>query len=267
MMAVEQLCNTESDNDVSARHIKQITATKFSRAVAGYAEHANVQKRSADDLFAKVKSHATGICLDLGAGPGVNTARLQALFGTTIAFDLSFDMLKHSQARMAICADMDALPLLDKSVDCIFSNFAVQWSQNLPHLLKELYRVLKPGGVIYLSCVVDGSLAEIKTAFNKVDSQSHVNKFHTLVQLQQYISAAKLDISSLNQTCYQDSYESPMAALRSLKAIGATNQLSQQKRKGLMTKHRLQQVCAAFPLVNERAIVSYQVAIMELKKI
>lgn len=247
---------------------KRHTADKFSRAVVDYAAHANVQKRAASALLKKITSVTDEICVDLGAGPGVNITQLKQHFDQVYAVDLSFDMLKMAEHSTAsICADMDALPLQSNSVDVIFSNFSVQWSSNLAELLQELNRVLKCKGRVYLSCVVDGSLAEIASAFAKVDQQSHVNSFHSVVQLREFIANAGFKINSFDQACYQDAFQTPMAALRSLKAIGATNQLGPQKRQGLLTRKALQQVCAAYPITNTQAVVSYQVVLMELTKI
>lgn len=247
---------------------KRHTADKFSRAVVDYASHANVQKRAASALLKKISSDKSAVCLDLGAGPGVNIAQLKQHFDQVYAFDLSFDMLKTiDHGTASICADMDLLPLQNRCVDVIFSNFAVQWSSNLAQLLQELNRVLSCKGRLYLSCVVDGSLAEIATAFAKVDQQSHVNSFHSTAQLKNYIASAGFKINSFDQVCYQDAFQTPLAALRSLKAIGATNQLGAQKRKGLLTRRALQQVCAAYPIKNKQAVVSYQVVLMELTKI
>ncbi|BDF94350.1 methyltransferase domain-containing protein [Pseudoalteromonas sp. KAN5] len=258
---------------VNQQQQKKHTADKFSKAVVAYAEHANVQKRAATALLKKIanveSNHTMGeVCIDIGAGPGVNISQLKQHFAQVYAVDLSFEMLKlANNSTASLCADMDALPLLSNSVDVIFSNFAVQWSSNLAELLQELNRVLKQKGRVYLSCVVDGSLAEIATAFAEVDQQSHVNSFHSVAQLKKYSAKAGFIINSCDQVCYQDAYQSPMAALRSLKAIGATNQLRTQKRQGLLTRHALQQVCAAYPLTDKQAVVSYQVVLMELTKV
>ncbi|WP_404340112.1 methyltransferase domain-containing protein [Pseudoalteromonas mariniglutinosa] len=255
----------------SVQQVKQFTANKFSKAALDYQTHASVQKRAAQDLLTYVNlsqvTHQGGVCLDLGAGPLVNTTSLGNYFDHVLAVDLSFDMLQSASLQCPkVCADMDRLPFIANSVDSVFSNFAVQWSTDLAGLFVALYRILKPAGKVYLSCVCEGSLNEIKQAFTAIDSQPHINNFYTSQQLNQFASQAGFTIATQRKQCYQDSYATPLAALRSLKAIGATSQHHQNKRKGLLTKHALQQVCNAYPLDNACAKVSYQVVLLELYK-
>ncbi len=248
---------------------KLTTQTKFSKAAANYASHANVQKQAAAHLFKMMASkHQQGTCLDLGAGPLVNTAMLKTHFDTVLAMDLSHSMLstdKNSRC-LKVCADMDNLPLQQNSFDCVFSNFAMQWSADLKALLKSLFYSLKAGGKVYLSCVVDGSLKEIKQAFACLDEQSHINQFHCASHIIEYAKLAGFKLNFAADRCYIDAYNSPLEALRSIKAIGATSLQTKQKRQGLLTRQALNSVCNAYPLVDGHARVSYQVVLLELEK-
>ncbi len=248
---------------------KLTTQTKFSRAAANYASHANVQKQAATHLFKMMANkHQQGTCLDLGAGPLVNTAMLKTHFDTVLAMDLSHSMLSTEQSPrcLKVCADMDNLPLQQNTLDCVFSNLAMQWSADFKELLKNLFCSLKIGGKVYLSCVVDGSLKEIKQAFSCIDQQSHINQFHCANKVIEYAKSAGFKLNFAADRCYIDSYNSPLEALRSIKAIGATSLQTKQKRQGLLTRHALNSVCKAYPLVDGHARVSYQVVLLELEK-
>ena len=248
---------------------KLTTQTKFSRAAANYASHANVQKQAATHLFKMMANkHQQGTCLDLGAGPLVNTAMLKTHFDTVLAMDLSHSMLSTEQSPrcLKVCADMDNLPLQQNTLDCVFSNFAMQWSADFKELLKNLFCSLKIGGKVYLSCVVDGSLKEIKQAFSCIDQQSHINQFHCANKVIEYAKSAGFKLNFAADRCCIDTYNSPLEALRSIKAIGATSLQTKQKRQGLLTRHALNSVCKAYPLVDGHARVSYQVVLLELEK-
>ncbi|WP_286258314.1 methyltransferase domain-containing protein [Pseudoalteromonas apostichopi] len=248
---------------------KLTTQTKFSRAAANYASHANVQKQAATHLFKMMANkHQQGTCLDLGAGPLVNTAMLKTHFDTVLAMDLSHSMLSTEQSPrcLKVCADMDNLPLQQNTLDCVFSNFAMQWSADFKELLKNLFCSLKIGGKVYLSCVVDGSLKEIKQAFSCIDQQSHINQFHCANKVIEYAKSAGFKLNFAADRCYIDTYNSPLEALRSIKAIGATSLQTKQKRQGLLTRHALNSVCKTYPLVDGHARVSYQVVLLELEK-
>ena len=250
--------------------LKKGASDKFSKAAEQYNSHANVQKQAASDLFKLISSQSCNQnkrCVDLGAGPLVNTSQLSKQYGQVIAIDLSLNMLKSAAlTNPKVCADMDNLPLQASSIDAIFSNFAVQWSANFEKLMQALYKSLKPGGQAYISTVVAGSLNEIKTAFAALDNRSHINTFNTHAYINQSVQNAGFSINSSQKVIYTDCYSSPLKAIKSIKAIGATTQNHANSRQGLLTKSALQRVCNAYPLLNNQACVSYHVVLLSLQK-
>ena len=260
--------NKEPNRELN-KELKKSTQSKFSKAAARYNTHANVQKHAASDLFALIKPgfNKNMLCVDLGAGPLVNTLTLQSVFESVVAMDLSLNMLQSSDLTTPkICADMDNLPLQANSVDVIYSNFAVQWSANFSALMQSLYSILKPGGQAYISTVVEGSLNEIKTAFAALDSNSHINTFNSELHINQSVQNAGFTINSAKKRIYTDEYTTPLKAIASIKAIGATTQNHTNTRQGLLTKSALQKVCSAYPLINNKACVSYHVVLLSLQK-
>lgn len=256
---------------LSSNSLKHATQRKFSTAANSYAAHANVQKQAANDLFKLMTASDNAkqdYCIDLGAGPLVNTHALQGLYRHVLAIDLSHTMLKSSNVDAPrICADMDNLPLQENSVDVVFSNFAVQWSANFETLMHALYKTLKPGGRAYISAVVEGSLHEIKTAFSVLDSHSRINRFQTQNNINQSVINAGFIVNSATKVIYTDQFTNPLNAIHSIKAIGATSQNHSTQRAGLLTKSALKKVCAAYPLINNRAHVSYHVVLLSLEKV
>ena len=243
---------------IAAEVLKKTTAHNFSKAANSYSQHANVQKQAANDLFKLITANPNKLCVDLGAGPLVNTQALKALFGQVVAIDLSFNMLKSSALNTPkLCADMDNLPLQANSIDVVFSNFALQWSADFETLMHSLYQTLKPGGQAYISTVVAGSLNEIKTAFAALDSYSNIN---------QSVEKAGFKINASNKVIYTDQHSSALAAIKSIKAIGATTHNHATSRRGLLTKSALKKVCDAYPLLNNQAHVSYHVVLLSLEK-
>src|SRR5581483_4818944 len=101
----------------------------------------------------------TGRLLDLGAGTGRNAASYPA--GATVyAVDLSAPMLLRAARRLraaaaktnAVVADARRLPLADASVDACVSTFlfCVMPDEQQPEALREVRRVLEPGGRLIL---------------------------------------------------------------------------------------------------------------------
>lgn len=84
--------------------------------------------------------------LEFGAGTG-EQARILAEHGyDVVAIDLKKS--EYSRARVFAVSDYDGerIPLDDNSVDVIFSSNVLEHVENLPAILREFKRVLKPGG-------------------------------------------------------------------------------------------------------------------------
>ncbi|PAJ73648.1 hypothetical protein CJF42_14625 [Pseudoalteromonas sp. NBT06-2] len=250
---------------------KIATQIKFSQAALKYKEHACVQSQSAKILLDHIVDNNSGRCLDIGAGPGVNTFALSQKYSEVVSLDLSISMLDkintiNGKGTFKVCADMDCLPFKDNSFDAIFSNFATQWSQNLPKLLKNIHQILKPGAKFYLTIVCDGTLKEIAQAWQAVDKEKHINDFVKPRDLLKYIEQAKFKLKSYDLNCHQDHFSDPLSAIKSIKQIGASNMVQKKMNKGLMGKNQLKILLNAYPKSEAKFDVSYQVAYLTLEK-
>ena len=94
---------------------------------------------------------------DIGCGTGSQTALLKNKFpkAQVTGVDFSKAMLDYAKAHQEdgslnwLCCDAEDLALEDQSEDLVFSNFALQWCNDLSPSLTEIYRVLKPTGHFY----------------------------------------------------------------------------------------------------------------------
>ena len=243
--------------------LKLRTQHRFSKAAHQYQRNARVQAISSEFLLSHIGPRPLGMCLDLGAGPGVNSATLAHQSELYLALDLSPDMLAQIDVLGAkLCADMDALPIADNTLDTVFSNFAMQWSDDITHAFSELYRVLKPGGRAFLAIVAHDSLREVKHAFAQV-GRCAINDFH---QPETLASIAKcsgfVPVWQYQRELY-DHFSNGQQALKSLSAIGATSSSSAQKP---ITKEQYQGVLRALQDKGNEVKLSYNVVFMELIK-
>jgi ubiquinone/menaquinone biosynthesis C-methylase UbiE len=98
--------------------------------------------------------------IDVAAGPGTLVLQLAARVASVTAVDFSAEMNAQLQARGAqsglsnirvVQADGQALPLPDASFDAAFSMFGWMFFPDRAQGLRELHRVLRPGGTLVVS--------------------------------------------------------------------------------------------------------------------
>jgi malonyl-CoA O-methyltransferase len=188
---------------------------------------------------------APRVVVDAGAGTAHASRELKRRYpkALVIALDSSMGMLKVARAQASwlrpfrrVCADAELLPLADASVDLIVSNLMLPWC-NPDAVFAEFRRVLAPQGLLAFSSVGPDTLRELRTAWGRVDSGTHVQGFIDMHDLGDALvrngfAAPVLDVERLTLE-YQDVQQ--VAA--DLKATGAHN-ASSGRTKGLTSPRK-----------------------------
>lgn len=226
---------------------KDAIAEAFGRAAARYDQHAAFQRQVGELLMDFLPDDLQGLrVLDIGCGTGYFSALLAQRGARVTAADLSVEMLAQAKARCGELvehyqqADAEALPFADDSFDLVFSSLALQWCEELSVPLTELRRVVKPGGRICFSTLLDGSLYELKQAWAKIDTHQHVNDFLSEKQIKIALAQSGADRHHLDLRSIQVDYSSAFQLMKDLKGIGATH--IHGRTRGLMTREKLLQV-------------------------
>lgn len=225
---------------------KKKVAQSFSRAAATYDSVAQLQRDIGAQLFAQLPADlpAQSSVLDLGSGTGFFTRQLTVQYRESqiIGLDIAEGMLHYAAAQQGevswLCADAELLPFADNSVDLIFSSLAIQWCNNLPQLMAELARVLKPGGQLNIATLGPRTLHELKSAWQQVDNYVHVNRFQSSQSLITAVHAAQLVVENVQQENRTLYYDRLSDLTRELKALGAHN-INTGKQEGLTGRARL----------------------------
>ncbi|WP_312063617.1 malonyl-ACP O-methyltransferase BioC [Pantoea septica] len=237
---------------------KAAVARAFGRAAGHYEQHAELQRRCGDALLALAPPLADGDLLDAGCGTGWYSRLWQQRGQRVVALDLSPQMLRQARGLDAasgyLAGDIDALPLASRSVDCVWSNLAVQWSSDLRTALQQFARVLRPDGVMLFSTLLAGSLHEVHAAWRSLGPGEHANRFLTEEQVR--AAGAGLNLRFIHQTQVMH-FPNALSAMRSLKGIGATH-LHQGRDGAPLTRQRLAQLEALWPRDAQGCRLTYQ---------
>lgn len=251
---------------------KSTIARDFGAASGTYNPAARLQRYMGQVMLDRIEALPTdgklpSVALDLGCGTGWFTGDLavRSQADQTLGADLAPGMLHFARSAGSkgltwLAADAEALPLADNSVDLIFSNLMIQWAENPSRVLAECRRVLRPGGQLMISTLLNGTLDELREAWRQADpDHQHVNRFDTAEDYRQW-AAAELPEATLTRETVRLDYPSPMALLAELKAIGAGFK-GASRRSSATAPGRLRAMCRYYPVSGDGQIhATYEAA-------
>ena len=252
------------------------TGLHFSRAAPIYHERAVIQRRVAARLMEYLSTPAEAEqILELGCGTGFLTEKLLATFphARIDAVDLSAAMIEQARGTIGdrgrvqwhVCDVWNYQSQFQ--YDLIGSSSSLQWMQPLDSLFGRLASMLKPGGRLLGSLMVDGTLEELhhlrrEIAPHKIPPERLPTMDQTLADLQ----AAGFEVSRCGRESLQTEHPGIPDLLRSIRELGFTGgPLSTSS--ALLTRGELKRLAeeyrADFGLPEGRVAAKYVVGYFE----
>jgi len=221
---------------------KRMVRRSFEQAAATYDAAAILQNEVCRRMLARldyIKLEPTTI-LDAGSGTGNAVTGLLARYSRArvIALDLALAMARRAGARRpwwrglfersgprlaAVCGDIEQLPLAPACAGMVWSNLAIQWSNEPQRAFAEMHRVLAPGGLLLFSSFGPDTLKELRASFESVDRHTHVHRFTDMHDVGDMLLACGFADPVMDMEVVTLTYADVRELMRDLKAIGAHN--------------------------------------------
>jgi SAM-dependent methyltransferase len=138
-----------------------------------------------------------------------------------------------------VVADEEALPFRDGVFDLVVSALALQFVNDLPGVLVQIRRALKPDGLFLAALMGGETLTELRQSFAAAESEieggvsPHVAPFADLRDLGALLQRAgfALPVTDIDRVTVR--YASALALMHDLRRMGATNVLLDRRRTPL----------------------------------
>lgn len=226
-----------------------VIQNNFNRAAKNYDFHAKFFNLVADnmlDVLQLFKIPPQNI-LDLGCGTGNLIKSLHNIYSKANinGIDFANNMLQIAKLKNPntkfILGNLNNLPIKKGSYDLIVSNLSVNWCLDLPNLINEVYRALKPSGVFLFSTYGPNTLYELKKSWLAIDDHPHINPFMQMESIGDILLHNKFIEPVVNQEYIDLKFSSIGKLFEFLKYTGQTNAHS-ARYKGLLTPAKLKRL-------------------------
>jgi SAM-dependent methyltransferase len=174
--------------------------------------------------------------VDLGTPTGAVRAALagNGAISTMIAVARTFD--EAGEGALQVVADVEALPFASGALDLVVSGLVLQAVNDLPGVLVQIRRGLKPDGLFLAALLGGDTLSELRESFAVAESEltggasPRVAPFADVRDMGALLQRAgfALPVTDVDRVVVR--YASPLALMADLRRMGATNPLVERRR-------------------------------------
>jgi malonyl-CoA O-methyltransferase len=241
---------------------RRIVRRRFERAARTYAGASRLEAEVGARMLERLDYVKLAPRRILDAGSGLPQRILARRYpqAEVVALDFSLAMLRSARSwrdlfrkRLALCGDIERLPIADGSVDLVWSNMALHWVAEPLAALREFERVLAPEGLVMFSTLGPDSLKELRVAAGA----ARVHPFHDMHDLGDMLVAAGFAAPVMDMEMLTLAYPSADGLLKDLRESGQTSARADRPRglagRGLAARLRGLASSATFELVYGHA--------------
>lgn len=195
------------------------------------------------------------VVLDAGTGTGICSQLLTRRYpgARVVCLDSSEAMLRAARSRTRrwfskrafTCADAEALPLAEGSIDLLVSSLMLPSCSPPDAVLTEFRRVLAPGGLLMFASLGPDTLCELRESWTAVDRKVHVHAFIDMHDVGDALLRAGFQDVVMDVERFTGHYPDVTSLVHELKRLGVSN-AARGCAKSLTTPAALEALAAAY---------------------
>jgi SAM-dependent methyltransferase len=213
---------------------------RLDRAAAGFSPAGFLKERAAGDAVERLETIVRDfpLCVDLGARDGAFRRALAKSdaadhIGLLIETDLSAAMLR-DRSGLRVQADEERLPFRDQSLDLVVSTLALHWANDLPGVMIQIRRALKPDG-LFIGAIFGGeTCTELRQSLTAAEAELTSGAGLRIAPFAEAYDAAgllqragfALPVADVDRVTVR--YSHPLKLIADLRAMGETNALAER---------------------------------------
>jgi malonyl-CoA O-methyltransferase len=257
---------------------KEYKRKSFNRAARTYDSCSTLQDTISGNLIDRLKAIKLdpSDILDLGCGTGTNGLNLRKKYKKSriINYDFSENMLKEARIKQKlfildkinpspysyICADIEAIPLEENSLDLVWSSSTLQWCNEIDLVFNQLKKILKPGGLFIFSTFGPNTLNELRQITENLFKEKKTSTFIDMHNLGNLLMDSGFSDCILDAENFLVTYDEVGKLFMDIKSIGATNG-NVSKNRGLSGKSFTKKIIEKYEAyrINNLLPASYEV--------
>ena len=222
---------------------RSLLARRLDRAAKGFAQASFLRDRAIEDLLHSLSgiNRHFDVALEIGARDGTFRRELAGSpaagkIGVLIEGDLSEAF---NGARPRLVMDEEQLPFGDESLNLVVSTLALHAANDLPGVLVQIRRALKPDGLFVASLFGGETLKELRGCLMEAELEMRggygprVAPFAEGPDLIDLLRRTGFNMPVVDSDRVVVSYAHPLKLMADLRAMGESNVLIDRPRKGL----------------------------------
>ena len=201
----------------------------------------------ADDLVERLAAvrRTFPVVLDLGAHHGLLGRRIGAPAGRRdrrSSAEASAGLLAQCDGLRVAC-DEEVLPFRDRSLDLVVSGFSLQHANDLPGVLMQVRRALKPDGLLLAAMLGGNTLNELRTSLLAAEEEleggasPRVAPFADVRDLGALLQRAQFALPVVDSETVVVTYANPLALMHELRGMGASQRPERAQPQAAAARH------------------------------